>query len=83
MPPVGFSIQQSVYDIATDKFTTTRCPGTWQHPLGTDDKGRDMLAMLVSGARVSLQVGLMATLMAIFIGTMLGVVSAYLEAGWK
>ena len=36
-----------------------------------------MLAMLVSGARVSLQVGLAAVLIAIFIGATLGVASAY------
>lgn len=81
LPPVGFSIQQSVYNLKTEEFLTRETPGTWQHPLGTDDKGRDMLAMLVSGARVSLQVGLLATLMAIFIGTIMGVVSAYL-GGW-
>ena len=81
LPPPGFSIQQSVYDLKTEQFLTTETPGTWQHPLGTDDKGRDMLAMLVSGARVSLQVGLLATLIAIFIGTIMGVVSAYL-GGW-
>jgi peptide/nickel transport system permease protein len=80
-PPLGFSIQQSVYDTTTNDFTTREIPGTWKHPLGTDDKGRDMLAMLVSGARVSLQVGLMATLLVIFIGTLIGVVSAYL-GGW-
>ena len=60
---------------------TRETPGTWQHPLGTDDKGRDMLAMLVSGARVSLQVGLLATLIAVLIGTIMGVVSAY-YGGW-
>jgi len=81
VPPVGFSNQQSVYNIATDKFVTTEIKWTWQHPLGTDDKGRDMLAMLVSGARVSLQVGLLATLIAIIIGTIMGVTSAYL-GGW-
>jgi len=80
-PPVGFSQSQSVYDLTMDKFITKETPGSWQHPLGTDDKGRDMLAMLVSGTRVSLSVGLMATLLAIFIGTVLGVVSAYL-GGW-
>jgi len=80
-PPLGFTIQQSVYDLKTGEFVTRETPGTWQHPLGTDDKGRDMLAMLVSGARVSLQVGLLATLIAIFIGTIMGVVSAYL-GGW-
>ncbi len=81
LPPVGFSIQQSVYDLKTGEFVTRETPGTWQHPLGTDDKGRDMLAMLVSGARVSLYVGLAATLIAIFIGTVIGVVSAYLGGG--
>jgi peptide/nickel transport system permease protein len=81
VPPLGFSIQQSLYDIPSDKFITTEIAGNRQHPLGTDDKGRDMLAMLVSGARVSLQVGLLATLIAIVIGTILGVVSAY-RGGW-
>lgn len=77
LPPVGFSIQQSVYDLKTGQFVTTEAPGTWQHLLGTDDKGRDMLAMLVSGARVSLRVGLLAVLIAILIGTIMGVTSAY------
>ncbi len=78
LPPVGFTQSQTLYDIKSDKFITTATPGVWKHPLGTDDKGRDMLAMLVSGTRVSFQVGLLATLIAITIGTILGVVSAYL-----
>lgn len=81
LPPAGFTVQQSLYDVQTDKFATLEIPGTLRHPLGTDDKGRDMLAMLVSGARVSLQVGLLATLIAILIGAVLGVLSAYL-GGW-
>jgi peptide/nickel transport system permease protein len=81
LPPVGLTIEHSVYNLKTEEFVTREIPGTWQHPLGTDDKGRDMLAMLVSGARISLQVGLLATLMAVIIGTIMGVVSAYL-GGW-
>jgi len=81
MPPVGFTIEQSVYNIETDEFTTKEIPGTWRHPLGTDSKGRDMLAMIVSGARVSLLVGLIATGIAIILGTIIGVLSAYL-GGW-
>ena len=73
LPPPGFTMQQSVYDLKSGQFLTTETPGIWQHALGTDDKGRDMLAMLVSGARVSLQVGLLATLIAILIGTIIGV----------
>jgi len=82
VPPVGFTIQQSVFDTKSDQLVTRETPGAWQHPLGTDEKGRDMLAMLVSGARVSLQVGLLATLMAICIGAIMGVMSAYLGGWW-
>ena len=52
IPPVGFTIEHSVYNIETNEFTTKEISGTWKHPLGTDSKGRDMLAMIVSGARV-------------------------------
>ncbi len=81
LPPVGFTIEQPVYSIETGEFTTTKVRGTWKHPLGTDSKGRDMLAMVVSGARVSLFVGLIATGIAIIVGTIIGVLSAYL-GGW-
>jgi len=81
MPPIGFSIDESVYDIKTGEFTTTVILGRPDHPLGTDSKGRDMLAMLISGARISLLVGLLATGIAIFLGTFIGVLSAY-SGGW-
>src|SRR4030066_231304 len=81
IPPMGFTIEQSVYNIETDEFTTKEISGTWEHPLGTDSKGRDMLAMVVSGTRVSLLVGLIATGIAIIIGTIIGVTSAYM-GGW-
>lgn len=80
-PPVGFSTEVSIYSITTGKFTTSKTEGTWKHPLGTDSKGRDMLAMLVSGARISLWVGLIATGIALFLGAFIGVLSAYL-GGW-
>ncbi|MGA9047484.1 MAG: ABC transporter permease [Dehalococcoidia bacterium] len=81
LPPLGFSTQESIYDIQSNTFTTTVHPGRPDHPLGTDSKGRDMLAMLISGSRISLLVGLIATGIAIFLGTFLGVLSAYL-GGW-
>jgi peptide/nickel transport system permease protein len=81
IPPVGFTSQRSIYNIQSDTFTTTEIHGTWKHPLGTDSKGRDMLAMIVSGARVSLLVGLIATGIAIVLGTIIGVLAAYL-GGW-
>ena len=50
-------------------------------PLGTDFQGRDILSRLIYGARVSLIVGLMGTLVAGGIGTAMGIVSGYV-GGW-
>ena len=77
LPPVGLSNPESVYDMETDTFITTENTGTWKHPLGTDSKGRDMLAMLVSGTRISLSVGLLATGIALFVGLLIGLAAAY------
>ena len=45
---------------------------TWQHPLGTDDLGQDLLARMIYGGRISLAVGLAAMLVAIFVGIVVG-----------
>jgi len=55
--------------------------GSLATPLGTDFQGRDILSRLLYGARVSLIVGLMGTLVAGGIGTALGIVSGYV-GGW-
>lgn len=51
--------------------------GSWQHPLGTDQLGRDIYARLVNGARVSLMVGAAAVLLAATLGTLLGLLAGY------
>ena len=51
---------------------------TAEHPLGTDDLGRDLLSRTLYGARLSLQVGLVAVLLAVALGVPLGLVSGYL-----
>lgn len=51
--------------------------GDWTHPFGTDHLGRDYLARLLFGARVSLLVGLSVTAISCLIGTTLGVVAGY------
>ena len=51
--------------------------GTWEHPLGTDPLGRDLLARIAFGARVSMLVGLAAVALAGSVGTVLGVVAGY------
>lgn len=56
-------------------------PPTVQHWFGTDDVGQDVLTEIIYGARVSLLVGLFATLLSAFIGTLVGIFSGYLR-GW-
>lgn len=51
--------------------------GHWDHPLGTDHLGRDMLARILYGSRTSLSVGFLATLATAMIGILLGLVSGY------
>jgi len=50
----------------------TFAPRSLSHPLGTDDSGRDMLARLLYGGRVSLLVGLVAATIAMLVGTLIG-----------
>lgn len=47
------------------------------HPLGTDDMGRDVLAYLVAGSRISLLIGVLATFISMLIGTVLGISAGY------
>lgn len=56
-------------------------PPTKGFPLGTDDMGRDILGALIYGAKVSLMIGVFATLISVGIGTFIGVVSGF--AGGK
>ncbi len=53
-------------------------PPSAAHPLGTDDLGRDVLARLLQGGRVSLAVGLAGALLAAAIGTVIGLLAGYL-----
>ena len=54
-------------------------PPSPDHPLGTDEIGRDILISLIQGARTSITVGFAAAFLATLAGTFVGIVSGYLR----
>lgn len=78
---------QNPYDLAQlDIMDNMLPPGSKNmdgklYLLGTDDQGRDMLSAIIYGLRLSLAVGVIATLIALAIGLTVGIVAAY--AGGK
>lgn len=64
----------------TDLSHTFAGPSS-RHLLGTDELGRDVLARLLYGTRVSLGVGALAVILSLTIGTTVGLVAAY-YGGW-
>ena len=52
---------------------------TLKHPLGTDNLGRDTLAQVMAGGRVSLAVGVTAMLLSLLVGTVVGVIAGYFK----
>lgn len=58
-----------------------RPPGTDGYPLGTDELGRDMLSRLIYGGRLSLFMGITPVLLALLIGSWIGITAGY-AGGW-
>ncbi|MGQ0571823.1 MAG: ABC transporter permease [Armatimonadota bacterium] len=67
-------IPQSPFEV--DPLRTLRPPGPG-HPLGTDESGRDVLARLLYGGRVSLAVGIVSVLLSVTLGTIVGAIAGY------
>jgi ABC-type dipeptide/oligopeptide/nickel transport system permease component len=52
-------------------------PPSYEHLLGTDDRGKDVLSQLIYGTRISLLVGFAGAFMSMFIGTSVGILAGY------
>lgn len=53
-------------------------PPSLNHPMGTDDAGRDLLARVLQGGRISLMVGIISTIVSLIVGVSYGAVAGYL-----
>jgi len=63
---------------ATTATGTSLEPPSNLHVLGTDELGRDMLNLTIHGARISMTIGFLATLITILVGAVIGIVAGYL-----
>jgi oligopeptide transport system permease protein len=53
-------------------------PPSLSHPMGTDEGGRDMLARVLQGGRISLMVGIISTFVSLIVGVSYGAIAGYL-----
>ncbi len=66
------------YDIPADADLIKSFPPSLQHPMGTDDAGRDIFARVLQGGRISLMVGVISTIVSLIVGVSYGATAGYL-----
>ena len=63
-------------------LSKARLPPSLEHPLGTDELGRDMLSRILVGARYTLGIAVLSVITGASIGTLLGLISGYRGGLW-
>ena len=76
--PLIYTVDPDIIDIVNSELPPSLTRGS--HPLGTDDLGRDTLARNLHGGRISLSVGIMAMLIAMTFGSLVGLLSGFFPA---
>ncbi len=67
---------------STQSAVLSKLPPSLEHPFGTDATGRDQLVRVIYGARVSLTVGVIATVISTAIGLVMGALAAFYGGIW-
>jgi ABC-type dipeptide/oligopeptide/nickel transport system permease subunit len=69
------------YDPLEQDWDHLREPPSWQHPMGTDELGRDMFSRILYGARTAVLIATLTTTISTLAGVIIGSLGAYL-GGW-
>ena len=75
--PLWYTADPEKIDIIASELSPS---WTGEHPFGTDDLGRDSLARNLYGGRISLAVGFTAMLLAMTVGTLIGLLSGFIPS---
>ena len=65
------------YDPTYQDYSAVLAAPSMAHPFGTDEYGRDILSRIIYGSRVSISIGIVAQVVASFVGVILGAVAGY------
>ena len=72
----GYFYTQSPYELNPNEILL---PPSFEHLLGTDRLGRDLLARVIEGGKISLTIGVLSALLSSFIGLMIGVAAGFFK----
>jgi peptide/nickel transport system permease protein len=77
-----FAKQIAPYSYEVQSPKESYAGSSWEHPLGTDKLGRDILSRLIYGSQQSLQMGIIAVAIAAVIGITIGAIAGF-YGGWR
>lgn len=80
---IGVFLGQFIWTVNPEAVDPINALGSWtsEHPLGTDDLGRDVLSRLMYGGQITLLVGFFSMVFTVLVGGIIGAVAGYF-GGW-